>query len=437
MKKYRSLIPILVIALVVGSWFILVKDTISVQSEYDQYLSEARKYAEVGITKYAIENYNLALSVKSTPDVYQEVAEYYKNQKKYGDYISWSEEFFEAYPTTAQAYDCLLDAYLIDKDYEACYDVLAVAGKRHISSDYIKKIQEDIKYEFSTDFNSYDNVSAYGNNYCAVQSKELWGFVDRYGNQRIPCQYLSVGAFTQSGRAPVINGKNEVYFIDKSGSKVMVSKEKYQAFGSLVENVLAAQKPNGKYVYLNDQFEELFGDYSYATPFNNGVAAVQTAGQWMLINADGKSINDTKYVDVIRDEKEFAFRNERAFVAVAEGKYVMIDTRGKQVGSLTFEDAKTFAGEGAAAVKINGQWQFVNTDGNLISDHKYEDARSFSNGLAAVLQSGKWGFVDESETVVIPCRYFDAKDFTEKGSCFVKTGEQWQLIKLYRLNREG
>ena len=29
-----------------------------------------------------------------------------------------------------------------------------------------------------------------------------------------------------------------------------------------------------------------------------------------------------------------------------------------------------------------------------------------------------------------------AKDFNEKGSCFVKVGDKWQLLKLYRLNRE-
>ena len=31
-------------------------------SDYNHYLSEARKYAELDITKYAIENYNKALT---------------------------------------------------------------------------------------------------------------------------------------------------------------------------------------------------------------------------------------------------------------------------------------------------------------------------------------------------------------------------------------
>lgn len=49
---------------------------------------------------------------------------------------------------------------------------------------------------------------------------------------------------------------------------------------------------------------------------------------------------------------------------------------------------------------------------------------------------GKWGFVDSNEELKIPAEFFGAKDFNEKGSCFVMTGDKWQLLKLYRINRE-
>lgn len=436
MKKYRALVPVVMVVVMGASWYLLVRDAAVVEAQYSGYLAEARKYAEDGITKYAIENYNLALEIKAQPEIYTEVAEYYKAQEKDAEYLSWCENFFETYPTEPAAYDCVLDAYLENRDYEACYDIIEIAAKRNISSDYIKKVSEDIKYVYKLDFNKYDDVAIYSNNYCPVEEKGLWGFVDRYGNQRIACRYPEVGAYTQSNFTSVVNAENEAYFIDKEGSKVMVSKEKYASFGLLVDDIIAARKSDGKYTYVDSDFEPLFGEYDYASTMNNGIAAVKEGEAWQIIDKSGKPVSDEKYVDIIRDEKQIAYRNDRLFAAAEAGKYIMIDSSGKQIGSLVFEDARLFSGDAPAAVKIDGKWCFVDSDGKRISDKTYNDARSFSNGLAAVCIDGKWGFVDTEENIVIETEFFGAKDFNEKGSCFVQTGDKWQLLKLYRLNRE-
>ena len=143
------------------------------------------------------------------------------------------------------------------------------------------------------------------------------------------------------------------------------------------------------------------------------------------------------YSDVKIDEEAIAFINERAFVSENNGKYVMINNKGEKVGDMEFDDALPFSGSGPAAVKLENNWCFVDSSGALVSDKKYEDARSFAWGMAAVQIDGKWGFVDTSENVVIEPQFSGAKDFNGKGSCFVLTGEKWQLLKLYRLNREG
>ena len=114
----------------------------------------------------------------------------------------------------------------------------------------------------------------------------------------------------------------------------------------------------------------------------------------------------------------------------------MIDSSGNKIGSDVYEDAKLFADNTYTAVKKNGKWFYINNNGEKIFDKTYEDARPFSNGLAAVMTGGKWGFVDEKENIVIKPEFFGAKDFNDKGSCFVQTGDKWQLLKLYRLNRE-
>ena len=435
MKNYRLLLPLVMIVLMLASWYVLISDAGKAENEYNTYLSEARKYAEDGITKYAIQNYTLALDIKSSVDVYAEVSDYYKSQKKKSENIAWCEDFLEVYPTEPKAYDCMLNAYLEDKDYEACYDIIEIAGKRNISTEYITSVGEQIKYYYRFDFGSYDDVGIYSNNYCAVKNKESWGFVDRYGNVRVPYRYSETGAFTKTNLVSVVNSEGNAYFIDKQGSKVKVSKEEYKSFGLIVEDKVAALRPDGKYTYLNSALEALFGEYDYAATFNGGIAAVKVGDKWQLIDAEGNNVTGKNYTDIKLDEKYIAYRNDRLFVSTGSG-YIMINGSGEQVGTLKFDDAKVFASSDPTAVCIDGKWCFVNSEGALVSDKKYDNANSFNNGLAAVCVKGKWGFVDAEENLVIEPKFDDAKSFNEKGSCFVKDGKKWKLLKLYRLNRE-
>ena len=421
-----------------ASWYMLITTAAKVESQYETYLTEARKYAEDGITKYAIQNYRMAMDVKNSPELYKEVAEYYKAQGKKESFYEWCEEFIEAYPEETTAYEYMLEAYLNEPDYEDCYELLDVIQNRNIKSEYITKVSEEIKYVYRTDINAYDEVGVYGNNYCPVSNDGSWGFVDRYGNLRIATGYTTVGVFTQSNNAPVVNKNGDAYYIDKSGSKVLVSKTKYESFGALINDVIAAKKTDGKYTYVNGKFEVLFGDYEYASAMNGSRAAVKKDGKWYIINEKGENVNSEAYLDVILDGKEIAYRNGRMFVSKDAGKYILVDESCKQVGSLTFEAVDMFVGEQPAAVKIDGKWKFIDKDGKLISDKSYDEAKSFSSGLAAVCVDGKWGFVDEAENLVIEAKFQGASYFTEKGSCFVQVdNNKWKLLKLYRLNRES
>lgn len=441
MKNYRKLVPIVLIALLILSWYKLLSDKLATGSEYEGYLQQARKYAEQGITKYAMENYNLALAMNDNIDLYVEIAQYYKGQNKLDDSLAWGEQAMASFPTDVKGYDVALEANYLRKDYEACYDVIKMAEKRGLKSEFIEKTYKEIEYEFFMDYSNYENVGIYSNNYCAVQSEGLWGFVDRYGKLRVACRYPEVGAYTQSNFVSVVNSESKAYFIDKSGAKVLVLSDDIKKAGLLVDNIIAVQKADGKYTYVNQDGKavivsgETAVTYDYASTINGGVAVVKNGSEWNIIDSTGKKLSDVAYVDVKLDEKEIAYRNERLFVSTGSG-FIMVDSKGKQIGKTVYEDAKVFSNTTYAAVKIDGKWCFVDKDGKLKSDKTYEDARSYQNGLAAVKISDKWGFIDENENLVIKNTYDDAKDFNEKGSCFVKIGDTWRLLKLFRLNRE-
>ena len=76
MKNYRKLVPVVMVVVMILSWYMLISSKMSVNKEYNKYLTEARKYADINVTKYAVENYSKALGVKSSVDVYAEVSDY-------------------------------------------------------------------------------------------------------------------------------------------------------------------------------------------------------------------------------------------------------------------------------------------------------------------------------------------------------------------------
>lgn len=436
MKNYRKLVPVVMVVVMILSWYMLISSKMSVNKEYNKYLTEARKYADINVTKYAVENYSKALGVKSSVDVYAEVSDYYSRQENsYDAWLAWCETFFEQYPKNPKAYDCILQNYMSVKDYSNCYSILDIADKRKVSSDYIQSVKDEIEYKYRIDLNSYDDVSIYSNNFCAVKVNNNWGYVDRYGNSKIQKKYKNADVFSGAGYAAVTDKNGDSYFIDKTDSKVKATNEQYKQFGILINGILLAQNQNGKYSYLDENFKKLFGDYDNATAINGEIGAVKNGPKWKLIDKNGKEINSTEYDDVVVDEKNIAYRNDRLFVKTGSG-YIMIDSSGKQIGSDVYEDAKLFSDKTYAAVKQSGKWFFIDKDGKRHSDKTYNDARSYMNGMAAVMINGKWGFVDSNEEIKIELSYNDAKDFNEKGSCFVKVGDKWQLLKLYRLNRE-
>lgn len=436
MKKYRKWFPLIMVLLMVLSWYMLISGKKETADNYNALIESARANAQKTLTKQALNDYEAAMEIKDNTDLWDEVLEYLWNRKEKELYYKWCNNYLEKYPYSVSAYEFILRGYVNDKKYTDTWDYLDTAEKRGVTSDYIENVRKELRYEYAFDVGTYSDVSVYNNNFCAVNNAKYWGYVNRKGGRAIASQFVSAGLFSSKGYAPVKDQDGEVYYIDKTGDKVMVCEEPCLDLGFYIENCFAVKKANGKYVYMNNDWQELSEEYDFASTMNGGVAAVCIGKEWTLIGQDFKELSSNHFSNVKFDEKGICYRNERCFASETADSYVMIDNQGNKIGDLSFADAKIFYSGDPAAVKIDDKWCFVNKEGELNSDKKYDDARSFCNELAAVCINGKWGFVNTDEELVIAAEFDDAKDFNDLGSCFVKQGENWKLIKLYRLNRE-
>lgn len=435
MKKYKALVPIVLIVCMLLSFYMLVDTRTSTTREYESYLNAARDFAKQEIVVDAVDNYSKALGINDTIEINIEVGEFYLKMDDVVSAIVWGEQLIEKFPKDARAYEFLLGRYKEVNDYNKCYSLNDEIIKRGLATDGITKIMNDIKYEFYYG-EAYDNVDVFSKGYCAVEYEGLWGLANEVGDKSAPIKFKAVGPYLDDV-APVITKDEEVYFIDSKGNKKIAIKSDLKAkeASSMVDGVFALYD-GSSWVFYNRENKKLSDNYEQVSLMANGYAAVMLDDQWQILDNKFKSINGKKYSDVVQDDRGIIYRNNVMFVSDT-GNYYMIDSSGKKVNKETYLDAKLFLDDTYAAVKTDKGWTFIDSSGKQVfKDNYYDNARSFVNGFAAVQKDGRWGYLDSEGNVAIDFMFEEAKDFNSSGCAFVKNEDVWRLIKLYSSNFE-
>lgn len=436
MKGYRYLVPVALIVFMALSWYQLITSVQTEQKEYDNMLHNARSFAEQGIMVEAVSNYQNALSIKESMELYQEISDFYQKYGNQDEQISWDLSFSEKYPESAEAYLPLLKDYYNQKNYKGCFQLYDIVQKRTESMKEINKIMKSLEYEYSFIQNTYTEVSAFCLGLCAVKLADTngWGYIDERGSQRTSMNYRYTAPFCSS-LAPVITEDGEAYFIDQSGNKkqIMPDNVNIVSVGALFDDKFVIFDGD-KYAYYTSERKYAFGDFEYAGIMTNGRALVKQNGTWKIIDTNNVQISENTYQDVYIDELGRTFQNERAFVKTQDG-WIMIDTEGQKIGEDIYEDVKLFIEDNSlAAVKINGKWGYIDKDGNQIIKPQFDDARSFSNGLAAIMKNGYWGYSNIAGDIVIDTIFQDAREFNSSGNVLVKQENVWYMLSLYKYN---
>lgn len=451
MKNIKALIPVVVLFITVLGFYTMIDTNTQKLKQYNDTLQTARDYAEQGIVDDAVKYYEEALAIKLDANVYIEYVNVYVDNNYDKKALRVAEEMVGKLKDSDKAYECLLDQYIRLKSYGDCFKLDDEAKARNLRTDGFKNKMAEIEYVYEYDYQQFSTVKSFSNGYATVESGDLYGVVDETGGNVLRKTYKNAGSFSyytsknkdDSGFVvPVMTKDNKWIYISDKGNKKIDTPEDivFDYLGLYIDKGLTAASVDGKYAYYDNNFEKQHGDYTYASTFNYARAFImENENEWYLINEKGEKLNNTAYTAVIFDEKEIAFRNERAFVAI-DGSYRMIDTDGNIIGDNKFVDAYVFlenddsSKQAIAAVNVNGKWGFVNKNCEMIIEPTFESAHSFSNSLAAVKMDGKWGFINLDGKTVIDFSFDDVKDFNTKGCLFVMKNSRWSLIKLYKYN---
>lgn len=307
----------------------------------------------------------------------------------------------------------------------------------------------------------------------AMRRYLLWGYIDPTGKEVIPIALKNVGSFSE-GLAPIWIGSGSAFidnadnllvpswkadqfaFIDKTGRVALTPLYNKNALG--FHDGLARTQIGTRCGYIDDTGKMIIPQlYTTATPFSEGLAAVQIYpdGPWGYIDTSGRIIVKPQFQSALGFRKGFArveidykwglikptgdivLKPQFDEIAWYTNKVVAVKTSGQWgfydwSGNALLEpqfDSASFLGDSQTIVKRNGKYGVVDADGKLTVPCQYDDSGwLFSQGLLAVSKDGKFGFIDSTGKSVIDPQFDSAVGFSTDGLCAVKVGDKWGFV---------
>lgn len=165
-----------------------------------------------------------------------------------------------------------------------------------------------------------------------------------------------------------------------------------------------------------------------AWSFQEGLAVVKKDGKWGHIRPDGTFAVPPIYHDA------WGFSDGLAKVERAK-KFGFVNQLGVVVVPIKYDETYHWFDEERTAVSQNGKWGIIDTKGRLLTKLEFESLTSPSEGLilASKLNSDNelvYGYLDRSGKVVIDFKYSYAQEFSG-GTAIVRADDDPELINRY------
>lgn len=265
----------------------------------------------------------------------------------------------------------------------------------------------------------YSEARDFSEGLAAVKSDDLWGYIDHTGQVAIPFTYNvpEVGPFSE-GLAFTGN-----CFIDTQGRPALEGKIFEQA--SSFSEGLAAVQTGGQWGFIAPTGNfAILPAYEGAGDFAEGMAPVKKGGLWGYIDKKGRMLIDPRFL------RAGSFSNSLAAVEFG-GRVGYIDRSGRFLVEPKYDEGGAFA---VSLAPVRGasprnDWGYVDTRGREIISRQFNHAGTFSDGVAPVATDARWGYIDTLGRPVIDALYDNARPFSE-GAAAVERDRKWGYIRI-------
>ena len=232
--------------------------------------------------------------------------------------------------------------------------------------------------EFIEAIQKYDQLSLFSEGYAAVCKNGKWGYIDKAGQEVIPCKYDWANTFHE-GLASVRFSYDSGYgFIDTTGREVIRHRREIAVPGDFSEGLVVVKNEGNDHFFVLDKegrkvFQGSYGKGSYA-PYS--------------------SFGMMPYAAPIYIEK---FIDGKLYIPKGESGYNVYDTKGNKVKEVSDSEMEQITKRATA-----GQAQtFTHT---LYTDKMY-------GGMMGEIVL--WGVKDANGKIIVPAEYDKASIYFE------------------------
>ena len=436
MKRYFC---IAILVLFCGfSWFLVIKDLKTGESEYLRLMKEAETSFEKKMFDDAEAKYQKALQRKpKDEEALFGLAKTYFSTEKYDEAAATCEKILEEdfgnQEIAVFEAKCLVSGGKYRESLGILYKVEQTSQVEAVISDV--KSRYSLKY-FKVNLPKNWDVRAPLTPHLAVLSENgkavaynSKGKVVAHGN----ITYL--GPVSDDGELfPAIDDGVWCY-VDKNGKRQLVPDEEYEFLGPFC-NGFAVAKRDGKFGYVDKDFNEYSIKYENTYNFVDNKAVVKEDGKIKIIDTEFSTVKETGFTAVVADE--YGYTNHfGTSVFIKDSKaYLCNNLAENTTGFIADLIGLPAAKDGYVEFKQDGKYGFVSIkDGKVKIEPKYDEAKAFSQGLAPVKTGDKWGFIDQSETEIIEPTFNFAGTISEEGTVFIQNEAGYALLTFYHLEK--
>lgn len=225
---------------------------------------------------------------------------------------------------------------------------------------------------------------------------EKCGYIDTNGNALTPQKYVWAKAFENGyGQAAVTN--DNVVFVDKNGKESEIV-----SVGAYFRDNRAAMAKEGKIGYIDYSGKFVVAPiYDGAEPFGTGLATVQKQGLWGVIDTLGKEIVPCKYEYIA-----LSFDKNEMCAFGINGKSGLMRLDGTILLEPKYDKIRNKFDDGFWIYTQNGLEGLISADGKVLTPPIYDGWNvGFARGHQGVRQNQLWGVIDKKGKTIAPCRY--------------------------------
>ncbi len=254
----------------------------------------------------------------------------------------------------------------------------------------------------------YDDPSNFREGVADVKKDGMIGFIDKTGKELFPFRKYDYAGGFEDGLSSfrIIKDGKELYgFVDKMGNEVVPPVYSEVQISWFDKGSYAIVQKGGKWGTISKQNAVVIPfEYEAINDFNNGITTAKKTGKWGIIDTANKVLVPFNMVY----ETVYEFSNGFAHVENDKDQEGFIDINGKEAfGGLKFSEAFPFGDNGYAVVsEENGKRYLMDKQGNpVLKDATIEDITPIDNNMFVITRNGKQGIVDKDNKALLPIEY--------------------------------